>query len=329
VVVTAADQRRVDADFAAEVLARLYSYRQKRLWVAKLLWLPPFGLFGAHRFYLDRPGTGLLMASSFGGAFIWWVIDGFLLRSMVDGLNSEQDLRQRVGMPPRELDFMPPLQRDVLAKPPDWTYLWRAAPRWRRFMRFAGDVFVLAVLGSLVGTVARVADVWEAVFAILVLVTVTAAGGAVNRFAHVPVVRGLLLWSHRLRLFYYYSAPRGPIGLLFRPISAVLVAPLRRRDRAEVRIYLQLGAVLTALFLIIDFGADILGPVIAGEGLPGLLTMAWLWISEAVFTFIVIYGFATPIGAILNLYVLMMRTHLVPRILGALVTVLMLMSLFG
>src|SRR5690606_33129395 len=44
-----------DADFAAEVLAELYTYPPKRPWVARLLWALT-GWFGGHRFYLYRPG---------------------------------------------------------------------------------------------------------------------------------------------------------------------------------------------------------------------------------------------------------------------------------
>ncbi len=35
-------------------------------------------------------------------------------------------------------------------------------------------------------------------------------------------------------------------------------------------------------------------------------------------TFFVIYAFATPIGAVLTLYLLTRRTHTVPRLLGGL-----------
>ncbi|MBR9991037.1 MAG: TM2 domain-containing protein, partial [Gemmatimonadetes bacterium] len=118
--------RRVDADFAEEVLADLYRYPRKRVWVAFTLWLT-LGWFGGHRFYLDRHGTAVLMMFTFGGALIGWVIDGFYVRSMVRDYNADQALRERVRQPPRELDFMPPLSRDVLAKPPEWTERWHTA----------------------------------------------------------------------------------------------------------------------------------------------------------------------------------------------------------
>jgi len=47
-----------------------------------LLWLS-LGTFGAHRFYLGRVVTGLLMLFTLGGIFIWAVIDLFLIPGML------------------------------------------------------------------------------------------------------------------------------------------------------------------------------------------------------------------------------------------------------
>jgi hypothetical protein len=309
-----------DADFAEDILADLYSYRLKRRWLAFLLW-GTLGWFGAHRFYLDRSGTGLLMLFSLGGALMWWVIDGFRITSMVNAHNAEQAFRRTQRLPPLELSFMPPLTPDVLAAPPEWTVLRRQRSRARRMTRFAGDVLVLVVTGLLLGAVAKRLDVWEAVLAVLVLVALSFAGAAVGRFGHLPVVRGLLRWSHRVRLFYYYNKPGNPLALLFRPVTAAVLAPFRRRDRAEVRLYLQLGGVFTAAFLLLDFGGEVFGFFFAGQDGPGLTNLLGLWLREAVLTFIVIFAFATPIGAVLTMYLLVRRTHTVPRVLSVLVTV--------
>jgi len=37
------------------------------------------GIFGFHRFYAGKIGTGILMLVTFGGFFIWWLIDTVLL----------------------------------------------------------------------------------------------------------------------------------------------------------------------------------------------------------------------------------------------------------
>jgi hypothetical protein len=46
-------------------------------------------------------------------------------------------------------------------------------------------------------------------------------------------------------------------------------------------------------------------------------------VKEATTTFIVIYSFATPIGAVLTLHLLMRPTHTVARVLSVLVVVAM------
>lgn len=41
------------------------------------------GIFGAHRFYLGRPVSGLIQLFTLGGFFIWVFIDLFLLAGMI------------------------------------------------------------------------------------------------------------------------------------------------------------------------------------------------------------------------------------------------------
>ena len=49
--------------------------------VAYLAWL--FGMFGAHRFFLGRPLSGLLYLCTFGLLGIGWIVDLFLIPGMV------------------------------------------------------------------------------------------------------------------------------------------------------------------------------------------------------------------------------------------------------
>jgi TM2 domain-containing membrane protein YozV len=317
---------RIDADFAVEILEDLYAYRPKRRWLAFLLW-GTLGWFGAHRFYLGRTPTALLMLLTLGGGLIWWIVDAFLIGRMVRAHDDEQARRMRADLPPLELDFMPPLSRDVLAGPPEWTRRWRERNRALLLLYFGGGVLFLVFLGLGLGSVAVAADVWEAIFAVLVLVALVGAGSAVGRVGHLPLVQPLLRWSHRLRLFYYFNQPGSPPALLFRPITGILVAPFRRRARAEVRLYLQLGGVFTLFFLLLDFGGDVLLPSFTGGVVPGISDIFTFWIREATLTFIVIYAFATPIGAVLNRYLLVRRTHTVPRLLCAVVTLSILAGL--
>jgi hypothetical protein len=309
--------QRVDADFASEVLADLYEYRTKRRWVAWLLW-GTLGWFGAHRFYLGRSGSALLMMFTFGGALLWWVVDAFLLGDMVAWHNAEQRRRRAERLPPLELAFMPALRDDVLGRPPAWTARWRERSRERRMLRFGGDLIVLLVAGLSLGSLIGTDGAEEAVVAILVMLGLTAAGAATGGFEHLPVLRTLLRWSHRVRLFYYYNEPKSPLGLLLRPVTGAVLAPFRVRDRAEVKLYLQLGFVFTVIFLIIDLGPDVLAPALReGLGAIGIGTLVDIWVRQAVTTFFLTYAFATPIGAVLTLYLLTRRTHMLPRALCA------------
>jgi hypothetical protein len=315
----------VDADFAAEVLEDLYTYPRKRRDLAFVLWLLT-GWFGGHRFYVGRPLTGLAMLFTGGGGLFWWWIDGFFVASMVRKYNEDQERREAEGLPPRELDFMPPLSREVLAKPPEWTERWNASGAGRRSGRLVADIAVLVITAVVLGAVARSMGVYEAVLAVLALAGLTAAGGAASRLNHTPVIRGLIRWSHRLRLFYYYTKPGSPLALLFRPLTATIFAPFRRRDRAEVKLYLELGAIFTGLFLVLD-----LGGLFASKGFGALnpFSLLKLWIGESVSTFFVIYAFATPIGAVLTLHLLMRNTHTVPRLLSVVVVVALAIGLLS
>lgn len=314
-----------DADFAAEVLAELYTYPPKRPWVARLLWALT-GWFGGHRFYLDRPGTALLMLLTGGGFFFGWVVDAFHLGRMVREYNEDQARRRQEGQPPRSLAFMPPLSRDVLSRPPAWTEQWRMAGAARQRARLTADAVVLALTGLLLGVVADTTGIYEAVAAIVALAGLSAAGASVGALNDLPVAGELVRWSHRLRLFYYYNRPGRPLALLFRPVTAAITAPFRKRDRAEVKLYLQLGGVFTLLFLLVD-----LGQAFAERGLGALspTSLFGLWVREAVGTFLVIYAFATPIGAVLTTHLLMRRTHFVPRMLGALVVLAVVLGILA
>ncbi len=48
-------------------------------WGTALLLSVLLGIFGADRFYVGRTGLGVLKLITFGGYFVWWVIDVILL----------------------------------------------------------------------------------------------------------------------------------------------------------------------------------------------------------------------------------------------------------
>ena len=47
----------------------------ERNWLAALLLCIFFGVFGAHRFYVGKIGTAILMLITLGGLGIWTVVD--------------------------------------------------------------------------------------------------------------------------------------------------------------------------------------------------------------------------------------------------------------
>jgi len=56
-------------------MERLDNNISERSWIAALLLCLLFGVFGAHRFYVGKIGTAILMLLTLGGFGIWTVVD--------------------------------------------------------------------------------------------------------------------------------------------------------------------------------------------------------------------------------------------------------------
>lgn len=307
---------RIDPDFSREVLQELYEYRHKRRLVAWLLW-GTLGWFGAHRFYLRRTFTGLAMLFTGGGALLWWIVDATLLNDLVAAYNEEQEQRRKAGLPPKDLAFMPPLHDEALEATPEWITRWEARSRGRQALRLAGDLLVLYVAGDVLGRLSSVQGVPEAIVAVAFLALITVVGAGPAWLHELPVVKDFVRWSHQLRLFYYHNKPANPFSLLIRPVLGTISAPFRTRARAEVRMYAELGAVFTAIFLLLDIVQDILVPAVSPTASFQVSSVLGGWVRQGMVTFFAIYAFAAPIGAVLTLYLLTRPTHTVPRILAA------------
>ncbi|MBW3534920.1 MAG: TM2 domain-containing protein [Gemmatimonadetes bacterium] len=317
----------VDPDFAREVLADLYGYRRKRAWIAWLLWLL-LGWTGGHRFYLERHGTALLMMFTGGGMLVWWVVDAVRVMPLLRRHNEEQARRQRAGEPPIELDFMPPLDPARLAERPPWMEGWLRRSRRRRRLRLAGDVTVLLFCGWTLGMLGTTAGAGEAVAAVLLLSMVAAMGAGPAWTHEAPVVRSLVRWSHRLRLFHYFNEPGSPAALLVRSFTGALLAPFRKKALAEVRLYLSLGLAFTLAFLVLDV-LEVAGRMAVAGARVDPTELVFLWFEEAAMTFVATYAFAAPVGAILNVHLLTRDTHTVPRLLSALTVLAVLAGVLG
>ena len=66
-------------------------YPAKSLLVAYLLWLPPLGILGAHKFYLSRPFLGVAYFFTGGLLLIGWIYDLFTLPRQTDEFNERID----------------------------------------------------------------------------------------------------------------------------------------------------------------------------------------------------------------------------------------------
>lgn len=311
-----ATERSLDPDFSREVLEDLYAYRLKRPLVAWLLWAA-LGWLGAHRFYLERPFTGLLQLFTGGGALVWWLLDARNLNRLVRDHNREQTERERTGRPPIEMAAMPPLDEEALRHTPDWVRRWSERGPWRRGLRLAGDVVVLLVAGSGLGAVIGTPGSLEAVAAVVLLAMMISLGAGPDWLDDVPGFHALTRWTHRLRVFYFYNEPGSPLAMLLRAIVGVFRAPFRPKDRTEVRLYVELGAGFSALFLLLDAVPAVLVPLASGNGLPDVETLASGWIGQVSSTFLLTYMLAAPVGGVLTLYLLTRPTHTLPRILAA------------
>jgi hypothetical protein len=194
---------------------------------------------------------------------------------------------------------MPPARGATLPETPVWV-----AKRGGR-RRLLGDMIVLAVTGVSVGALSSVSGNYEAVITIIALSAITLLGARWDGLAHMPILSGLDRWSHRLRLYYWYNDPGGPLQLFFRPIIGLLTAPFRKRARAEAWLYLQVGAWFTIMFT----GVAVVQATGIAQATLNIQPLRFF--SDLVLTFAAIYAFAAPIGAILTTHVLLEKSDAV------------------
>lgn len=273
-----------DPDFSTEVVDDLYQYRRKQYPVVLVL-AGLAGILGAHRFYLGKSLTGILMLLTGGGALAWWISDLFRLRKMVNAFNSEEDARADTQRPPQGLGFLPPRRELSLTGPPAW------ASKRRGRVKVVGSAIVLGLIGLSMGAISGATGIYEPVVIIVVFIAVTLTAARWKGMSRIPVLSSLSRWNHRLRL-YYYTVDPGSIWLLaLRPFAGVFYAPWQVRARAEVRLYLQLGVVFSLPFAVLDtFEVSDAGSLGAGLG---------LLLSEFIQTLVYTYAFVAPVGALL------------------------------
>ena len=291
-----------DPDFVAEVVADLYRYHPKRYGVVMAIALVA-GVAGAHRFYLGKTASGVGMLLSGGGGLVWWIVDLMRLRALVQQYNDEEARREASGQPPQGMGFLPPKEQLDISHPPAW-----AAKRSSRSRLIASGI-LLGVIGLTLGTISGATGVLEPTVILVMFILITITAARLPAMAHVPVLRGVIRWSHRLRLYYHTTDPESVWLLIFRPAVGVFYALWTRRARAEVRLYLQMGVVFATGFAIFDLAEALERDSIwAGIG---------LLIGEFAQTLAYTYLFVAPAGALLTTQLLLSRRDTVVWALSA------------
>jgi hypothetical protein len=289
--------------FSPTAIDDLYSYKPKLTSVALVLAVF-LGLFGVHRFYLNKTLTATLMLLSAGGGAVWWLIDIFLVKKMVMDHNDEEKSRKEAGKPPLHLSFLPQKKDLNIKEPPKWL------PIRNSKGRVYGSLFMLALVGFVLGVISGSTGTYEPTIILLVFIITSLTAARWSLAAKVPVIASLTRWVHRLRL-YYYSVDPGNIWLLsLRPIYGIFLTPFNKKARAEVRLYLELGLIFSILFFISD-----LIEIYQHESIWAGIGLA---IAELVQTLIYTYFFVAPVGALLTTQIILSRHHWVILLLSLL-----------
>ncbi len=72
-------QPRPEAEICVNCGSRLDGAGEGKSWFVALILSIFVGIFGVDRFYLGRVGTGVLKLLTFGGFYVWWLIDIILI----------------------------------------------------------------------------------------------------------------------------------------------------------------------------------------------------------------------------------------------------------
>ena len=270
---------------AAEIL----SYEKKNHFIALLLWLFT-GFFGVHRYYLQRIGTGVAMALTGGGFLIWWVIDGFRLKKLVNQFNREQERRQREGLLPIGFGFLPSTQVQLTIEKPAWFKQNRS--KTQATVAYLLDLFLLVLLGKVLVTLSLSMGLPQPLLSAVLIILVILLFDQMLPYFHVPFIHELLHLEFKMRLFYTYNKPGSFFKLLLRPIFGLFAAGFNPRARYEVKLYLEFSGVFALFILAFKL---IYWLTIGGDP----LSLSAL-IEEFVQVFFVTYAVTGPIGAVMT-----------------------------
>lgn len=292
----------IDPDFSPEIVADLYRHRPRHLALTF-----PIALFlgplGGHRFYLGYFWSGVFMFLSVGGGLVWWIADLFSLRRLVDKSNETEREREKAGLPPRAMGFLPPRSQLRLDAPPAWAPL-RAGRR-----RVLASAILLATIGFALGVTSSVMKFYEPIVVLCLFVLVSVVAARTPGLKSIPGINALVRWVHRLRLFYYTVDPGSVWAVVARPTVGILFAPWRLKVRAEVRLHLQMGGLVVLIFSLFDA----LELVSTG----GLFSGIALLLTQFLQTILCTYLFVAPASALITTQLLLEARDSVVWILSA------------
>ncbi len=302
----------LDDQIHDQLVRELHTYPVKNQRLTRIIWLIG-GIFGLHRFYLGQVLYGILMLCTAGGALIWWIIDGFNLRKLVDAYNTEQQARESDDRPPIGMDYVPVATPDALLDYPAWGQS-RLFPKGvaqtgrRRFFELAADFFALMFFGFVLGAITGDTGYNSAAWAVVAVVLMINFVDYLIPLHDWPVAKGMVHWDYRLRLFYHFNEPGRRLKLYIRPLLGILYAPFDRKARAEVLLYLELGSIFVAGRLFTGLVWGDMWTMITALDFESFFSN---WVEGVILGFFTIYGFAAPIGAILMKHVLLRRQNYV------------------
>ncbi|MEM6335924.1 MAG: TM2 domain-containing protein [Bacteroidota bacterium] len=297
-----------------------YGYRTHR--TARWLWLLT-GLFGGHRYYLERTGTAIVQSLTLGGLIVWWIVDGFKLREMVDAFNAEQAKREAADAPAVGMECIPHADVDLAGYPP-----WYVPPKNRttKTLGLMGDALALLIFTPAIGGVASSQGLTAPLIAAVVVVTVTLAATRLARFFHVPLIHEVVHWEYKLRLFYWFNKPQHTLLMLIRPVIAVFYAPFNRLARFEVKLYAEVAAVFAVTTVVWKFFDGTYWAMLTAFDLSALFES---WLEVTILNFFFVYAFVSPIGAILTKHVLIKRSLLARAIMVGIVALFLWLGFGG
>ena len=299
------EAERIDDVLQGQLAQDLTQYPTKSIVIGYVL-VVCMGIFGVHRFYLERPTSGAIMLLTFGGGVVWWLLDMVFFHAIIRRYNNDQIKRREEGRPPRGYDFVPDLKADLEIKP---AWVKQRGAFITRF-GFMLDVLAVMILASAVAAISVDEQLYEPLASAVIVTLVFMFRRYFVRFFHLPFIHQILHLDYRLRLYYSFNKPGNGLFQLFRPMVGWLFAPFVKSVRTELRLYLELGSIFAIPFLILETIQWLAAGAQMGFSLED-------YFGRIVLMYFIIYAFTCPLGAILIKQSFLGHSAIKTTILGA------------